>query len=217
MIVPFSELQTWLDPAEELEQPQLDRLALLHPLVEAQIARYLGSPVEQAAYTHLLPFGELPASHVLRLPHRPVREIVSVFVDPTARAGQADAPFPAETQLTEGTEFYLDVQQTGFSRSGHLIRTAGVWPTRPRTVQVTYTAGWTLEELAGESEPNASDLKLAVLLAVMHHWQTAPAAATAPIQQERLGDYQVRYAPRPLNLPAECCRLLRPFRQHEYL
>src|SRR5690606_19172886 len=134
--------------------------------------------VTQATYTHLLPSSPIIGNEsidtyveitgdrvslgrgrygadVLQLPQMFVRSITSVYEDVNAKAGQGSNDFPASTLLTAGTEYWLDVDETGLSRSGFLIREAGTWSRRPRTIKVTYVAGLTAAEL----ESDYSDIK----------------------------------------------------------
>lgn len=88
---------------------------------------------------------------------------IEVYVDVTGTFGASSGTFLASSQLTWGTDFYLDVDQDdGTSRSGILYRRGNFWNKRdvrqrgylspfigpaPGTIKVIYTAGYTVDNL----------------------------------------------------------------------
>ncbi len=187
--------------------------------VERQIERELGGqPLLQpeAPFVELLPGADFtpeadplltqqrrggvyafrePAHETLDLSRGIVRTLVDVRVD-HSRA------FPDETQLSIGTDCYLDIDQSDYgevddpiSLSG-LVYSVGGWPTTPRSVRITYTAGLTSTELAGPYY----DLKFAVMEEVARRMkgiiQSQGVGATSfPIQSENIGgQHSVSYA-----------------------
>lgn len=204
-----------------LSQPDGDDYTLVARLkdrVENQIRKFVRHGVTQATYTHLLPSSPIIGNEsidtyveitggrvslgrgrygadVLQLPQMFVRSITSVYEDVNAKAGQGSNDFPAATLLTAGTEYWLDVDETGLSRSGFLIREAGTWSRRPRTIKVTYVAGLTAAEL----ESDYSDIKDLICEEVQMRFQRAKsmqgtAGAGGRIKSESIGgEYSVSY------------------------
>lgn len=77
----------------------------------------------------------------------PVRSITSVYENYSAWAqGTPDGDWPA-TALLAPTGYRLDLTEPGISMSGALFRQVGNWSTSPRTVKVTYVAGYTQAEI----------------------------------------------------------------------
>lgn len=94
-----------------------------------------------------------PGTRELVLPNFPVISITSVEEDDLA--------------LTEGDEYdYLL-----YAESGILWRVGGDWLLGPKTVKITYTAGYIAIPGAGETESIPADLKLAALQQVAAEWQ----------------------------------------------
>jgi hypothetical protein len=63
--------------------------------------------------------------------------------------------------------YRLDMESAGMCKSGRLYRTVGGWPSSPRTVKVTYVAGYT----QGEIDAGVTDLKLAALQGLAWWWR----------------------------------------------
>lgn len=133
----------------------------------AIITRKTGLVFDSAAATEFYQ-GSGTAQLVLR--RRPVSSIATVHVDDSAYFGFASGAFGSSTLLTAGVDYALDVQTSGFSRSGILYRIGGRWPAQPvrdgselvggemagfGNVRVTYTAGYST---------TPADLKLAGIL-----------------------------------------------------
>lgn len=161
----------------------------VHPRVEAAVKKLLDYDPVNGTRTEFYPVHVEPARNeqagewdiiggkavlavegndALILRGRPVRSITDVRED-YDRAFGADTIIPA-------SEYWLDLDEAGLSRSGILYRKYGSWPNEPRTVRVTYVAGWTAAELAtGEG----ADLPLAVVKTVRHHLQKELAARSS--------------------------------------
>lgn len=90
------------------------------------------------------------AGHLLQLDNGFVRSITEIREDPDARFGQASSAFAASTALTAGTNYFLELDRSGLSRSGVVHRVNGQWSIAPGTIRITYVAGLTKAELADE-------------------------------------------------------------------
>lgn len=116
-------------------------------------------------------------------------EGLQVWEDPNAQGGQASGAFGASTLLTLGTDYYLDVNETGKSRSGILRRRNGIWCSEARSIKITYKTG-TLALSAG-------DLALVdevILKSVAHNYRFWKSTFNvnkdgSPIQSETIGKY----------------------------
>ena len=103
--------------------------------------------------------------NIIQLDHIFVRSITEVREDFDGYFGIESGDFPASTALTEGTDFYMRVEEsigspaTDLNKTGHLIRRSGNWPSRAGTVKVTYNAGFTATEL----DSDYSDIKLTII------------------------------------------------------
>jgi len=123
-----------------------------------------------------------------------VRSVASVYEDFDARYGQGADDFAAASLLTAGTDYYLELDSAGMSKSGRLIRTNRAWSTRPGTIKVTYTAGLAPSELADEY----SFVIPALLKDISEKYNNARSqlnSAFGPVKKEKyVGDYEVEYA-----------------------
>lgn len=192
MIVTRAEILIAFGKAGANALTQDDRLLLdlIHPLVESTVLNYLQIKVESATYTEFLPIGNpeqdrddnladyekingrvvfvgsAPGMEFLQLRHAPVQNdsVLAVYEDIGAYGGQASGAFdPTTTLLTKGSDYFLDIDQTGVSNTGIIYRIGGVWPREPRTVKVIYTGGRTPAELNGSGGSQAGAIKLATL------------------------------------------------------
>lgn len=233
---------------------QIALLTLLKPMAESAVKTWVGYAIEQTTFTHFLPevdtregriesldattdrvfFEATDGTERLYLPERPLRSITSLYEDAAAYAGQGASDFAAATLLTAGTDFYIDYTTSGVSWSGLVVKIAGTWPSRRRTVKVTYSAGLSAAELAGTtsvSGPNGvgvGQLKLAAIIAsaIAFRQHSSVAAGVGggvgPVQSERLADYSVTYGKSVDNLfgfgtdlPDGVKRLLEPFKRYD--
>lgn len=91
----------------------------------------------------------------------PVRAITEIREDPSAQLrGVVGGDFPAASILPT-TAYSLDMRNNGISRTGIVWRSSGLWSVTPRTIRITYDAGLSPAELAGEFSP----IKEAILVA----------------------------------------------------
>jgi len=92
----------------------------------------------------------------LLVQHLPVRAStpMQLWIDYDGRNGTRVGSFGASTLKVEGTDFWpnydgVDSDGYSFCRDG-LLRSGGLWPSEPGAVKITYTAGYTAEELRGQ-------------------------------------------------------------------
>ncbi len=148
----------------------------------------------------------LPATSELQLRHLPVRSITSLFIDYDGRSGTQAGSFPADSERTEGSDFWPNfdrVDSAGASVcTDGIIRSVGQWPTTPGSVKIVSVAGYTEAEFAGEVEIlDASQIREAVLVEAVRRAQRAFVRAkqatgfkAGPFQSESLGDYSYSVA-----------------------
>ena len=130
----------------------------------------------------------------LQLDNGFVRSVASVYEDYSAEFGQGSGDFPASTLLTAGTDYAIELDESGLSKSGRLIRINRGWSTNPGTIKVTYTAGFAPSELDGEW----SHLKLALLHDIAEAFNEARSQKSggygALKKEVIIGDIQREYA-----------------------
>lgn len=143
-------------------------------VAEQLVKNYLRCNIEQATYTHFLPVRSLDRGGLgqtsLLLPQYPLRSITNIWVDESAMAGEASGAFSADP-LTEGDDYHVQWNSDGFSKfarvnrgnfsygisrvgiglTGGTVHTNYRWPSIPGSIKVTYTAGWTSDELTGSA------------------------------------------------------------------
>jgi len=140
----------------------------------------------------------------LQVKHIPIRSVpaLDLRIDLDGRSGTRDSSFGTETRKTEGTDYWCDydgVDDSGnkVSRDG-IIRSIGRWPTTAQSVQVTYTAGYTSDELTGKSGlVDATPIWASVLDEAARRarglFQKAKSSTAGwlagPLKSEKLGDY----------------------------
>lgn len=113
--------------------------------------------------------------NIIQLDQIFVRSITDVREDFDAYFGIESGDFPASTSLTEGTDFYMRVEEsigspaTNLNKTGHLFRRSGNWPSRAGTVKVTYNAGFTAAEL----DSDYSDIKMTIMEEVAFRFKKA--------------------------------------------
>jgi hypothetical protein len=166
---------------------------------------------------------------IISLRHIPVRSITTVKYDPNGRFGQGSNAFNNSdtTTLTAGTDFWIENEEAGLSRSGILEHSTG-WPTERGSIEVEYWGGFQRDELQGWGQAPAADLVHAVVLAVAKNWRMIQqswknpltgAIAPGPVTSERLQDYAVSYDAASaamlsgkVALPQEVMAKLEPYR-----
>lgn len=160
--------------------------ALLQKLLkwtEAQARKFVGHGIIQATYTNeyqrkfdysgcdsdtvsitsngLIQVGGCisPAGGaVLQLDNGFVRSITEIREDYAARFA-ASGYFGSDTLLVDGTDYYLEMDNDNFSKSGRVIRYGRNWSPAAGTIRITYVAGLSAAELDDEY----SFVKLALL------------------------------------------------------
>lgn len=189
-IVTVSDVLVYLGKAGSADDAARGLLQMLIPLAEDAIRSHLGYSVTQQTYTQLYPdrdmhsnngtekyiditngrvsFRQGDSTRILQLQELPVRSITEVREDSSAYAGQGQDDFSDATVMVAGTDYYLDIDQSGFCRTGHLIRIGATWPNRGRSVQVIYVAGYTSAELDGTATEGirAQAIRFAAIIAV---------------------------------------------------
>jgi hypothetical protein len=165
----------------------------------------------------------------LQLKHLPVWATdIEVREDTAANGGAASDAFPVGSVLTYGTDYWLDGgeyvedvdsssdEQIILSRTGILHR-AGVWPSVPRCLKVTYYAGWRDEHF---TDGPASDLKMAVILKAAKSFRdslTKQKTQGGAIQSESIGLYSVTYGSVLQTADPEIAARIAPFRHYGLL
>lgn len=248
MIVSKAEILTYLGMTSGTSDADSALVTLLHSKVEGTIKRYLGYDPEQTTFVEIVPGGSIyryvdmslatydvigtsnraaawTVDHDrLQLRHVPVRSITSVYENASAYAGDAPGAFSASAALlTEGQDYYVDWDTTGICRSGMLIR-VGAWPAVPRSVKVTYVAGYTAAEFDGTGgfEADASPIKLAVITQMGKEFSAAKTSVTkggaGVVQSLSLDDYSVSFNPQlnswSVSLLDTVKQTLAPFRNY---
>jgi hypothetical protein len=234
MICARAEILAFLGKGGSVTDQEDGLINLLSPMVEQSVKRFVGYSIEQATHTHFLPrdrrggnvdpavryydvqggkavgatIGGVAEAAMLLVPEIPLRSITNLYEDTSAYAGQGSSDFTASTELTSGSDFYVQYEPAGLSMGGIIHRTGGYWPAKNGTVKVVYVGGYTQAEL---STGIAADIKLACLLSIQHAFgQRGESAGT--IKAERLGDYAVTYAvERAAQMPRQARKLLGPF------
>jgi hypothetical protein len=190
-IVDTADIHTELGGA--LSAADLTLLGNIQDRTEAAIRNYVRWPITEDSYTvYLPPWGD-PGQR-LQLRHPFVTAVASVYEDLQSRGGQQSGDFAAATLLTAGTDFWIDYDESDYSREGILFRYAWEWPSFPRSIKVTYTAGFDATALANEF--------LYVQEAVIDetierfHYRKArqgSSGVSGTIKSEKIGDYSVSY------------------------
>lgn len=132
--------------------------------------------------------------HILQLDNGFVRSVSDLREDLAAVFGQGGSDFGSSTALTVGTDFYIELDAAGISKSGRLIRKLGNWSSRPGTIRITYVAGLTADELNDEY----SFVKLALLEDMQVKFNSMLSQRSSgggPVKKEVYhGDYTIEYA-----------------------
>jgi len=174
-----------------------DDVTLLNSIrsrTERSVRNYVRWAITEATYTHYLPSYGV-AGPRLQLPQPFVSAVTSVHEDTQSRGGQQTGDFGTGTELTAGTDFWIDYDESNYSREGILFRNAGCWSSFPRTIKVVYTAGFNATALADEF--------LFVQQAVINetidrfHYRKERQGASGvagTVKSEKLKDYSISYA-----------------------
>jgi len=246
VITSRAEILVAIGKGSTISDADLGLLDSVHARAERAVKSYMQNDLEFGTHTEYLPIGQELHGDVsledygmvggqvvregrysrlsrLQLKHIPVWSTsLAVYEDTGAYAGQADDAFGSSTLLTAGTDFYLDMDDTTFSRSGALIRIGGTWPSEPRTVKATYSGGWTAAQFDAEAAP----IKEAVIITAARAfwgWKSNQSSSGAgPVTAESIGKYSVSYGGGSavagsglvVNVPQEAQLLLQPFRNY---
>lgn len=161
-----------------------------------------------------------------------------VFKDGTLEVREDyDAPqtapasaFDADTVLTYGDDYWLDITReetvsgsTVYISDTGTIQRYGSWPDTPRTVKVTYTAGWTDAQL---NSGFAGAVKLAVLdtISLAFHGNEKRNDPKNNPSSESIGKYSYSagnqsgveaFANGSVNLPPSAMTRLQPYRSYK--
>lgn len=128
----------------------------------------------------------------IQLPTYWVKEIVSVYVDNGALAGNGPDDFANGTLLDPETDYYLESSRgvsggTAWGESGGLIRSGRSWPSTPGTIRVEFVSGFSAEDLRNEF----NDLYFKIVEEAAAKWQARQriASPSAQLRGEKLGEY----------------------------
>lgn len=190
-------------------------ITLFHSLAEDAIKGHLKYDPTYQQHTELYPVQTYrQAGTRLQLKHIPVRKVSEVIIDFNGYGGQAPNAFTsangAETWVG-GRDYFVKfgvlpatINQAngtsdgdGFCKNGILQGISRQWPCQPGSVKVTYTAGYTAQELAGHgSYHTAGTIKKAALDTLIANFKELTTQAKSikggkagNVQSERFGDY----------------------------
>jgi hypothetical protein len=219
-ICTLGECIAMLGIGETITNDQRTVLRLVKTFVENEARKYCGHDIMRPATPHVT---YLPVSNMFRqseefvdvqddkvilghgysgtdklqLPHVYVLNdsTLDVREDFDGYAGQKSGAFATSTKLTKGTDYFLDVSGSGdYSRTGLLIRTAGAWSGKERSIKVTYNAGFTASDLDGEyADVRGAVIDEVVMRYQMRRTQQGQDGAHAFVKSERTGDHTITY------------------------
>jgi hypothetical protein len=124
-----------------------------------------------------------------------VTAVASVYEDRQSRGGQQSGDFDTSDLLVVGTDYWIDYDASDYSREGILYRYAWDWPTLPRTVKVTYTAGFDSTALDNEFL-YVQDAVINETIERFHYrkQRQGSTGVSGTIKREKLKDYEIEYA-----------------------
>jgi hypothetical protein len=174
---------------------------------------------------------------IITLKHTPVADdnTLEVRENYDARAGQNSGSFGSTTVLTQGTQYWLDTDETtGFSLSGSLVRVGGNWPRDPRSVKVTYNGGFTRDQIDGNDPdfvcPAAAAIKLGAIITHIAVYRSfkllgkqgdSVGLVAGPITSESIDGYSYSISPVAqsfnASVPPDAANHLQPFRSYSGL
>lgn len=202
-ICDVAEVISYLGKSTTASETEVALINQVKPSAESRVRQWIGSSITQATYTHFLPIANahLGSTYVLRLPEFPARSITNIWVDLGAMAGQATGDtFTSDALLTAGDDYALDMNESGLAWFGHVLRKGTKWSTDPGSIKVTYVAGWSDDELAGnvsDMRLDASAIKMGTLIEIADDFFEAlsqqTSGGTGEIAAESLEGYQVTY------------------------
>lgn len=255
-ILTRAEVLKHLGVASSATESDIALIESIRKQVESSIKKYLGyDPVtpgsdivqyfpQMAPPDNRVPTGDyglvgigvaqVAGPETIQLLPLPVRAITEVRVDRDGAFGQLSGSFGSDSIWTAGEQYMLDIDTpAGISECGILrSATATRFPAAPGSVMVTYSAGYTAEELQGQASNNidASAITLAAKMAMSFFYLRAKQLASGvvgTIKSERIGDYSYTVDTESLSddtdvqmnsagLPSTAVGLLRPFRYTQY-
>jgi len=204
VIVTARERNDWFkaQPGVCLTQAMIAFLDTIQPGVESACWGVIGYKLEQASYTEFYPSAgserpplnmgidigwdmvgnvAMPRSRTdlyegaVTLRNLPVRGVASVYENLAAwTGGDLNGNWPAGS-LLPASAYRLDMESPGLCKTGRLYRTVGGWPSTPRAVKVTYTAGYTQNEI----DADHGMVKFAVNQALSWWWGRAMQSSNA--------------------------------------
>lgn len=191
-IVDTSDIETELGGT--LVGDDVTLLDSIRKATERSVRNYVRWNITEAEYTHYLPAYDV-AGPRLQLPQPFVTAVTSVHEDTQSRGGQQSGDFGSGTELTAGTDFWIDYDESNYSREGILFRNAGCWSRFPRTIKVVYTSGFDSDALDDEF----LFVKQAVInetIARFHYRKERQGASgvAGTVKSEKLKDYSISYA-----------------------
>ena len=143
---------------------------------EAGAIAYMGRGIESATFTNEYYNGTNRERLYLRTPVCTAAS--DIRVDANGYAGQNSDSFDAATQLTAGTDFFVESLEESESNRSCLIRIGGVWTRGVGNVRATYTAGYS-------TVPAEIPQAIHSLVARMRE----DSERGRPVMSERLGNY----------------------------
>lgn len=208
MLATIQEVVSFIGKTTTVTEAELGRINLIQPGVERAVKRYLGYDPEQVTrtleYHPTIYIANTQATRdarfgppILRLRHRPVRSITSIFLDHDANFGQSSGAFPTDSELDAGEDYALMIDEdNALSLKGSVMRNGGRnWPAVPGSVRVAYVSGYTADELNGDdANVDASDIKNGVLLEYQERFNLTAQQQAGSIMSETLGDYSYTLA-----------------------
>lgn len=166
----------------------------LRKAVEAAVRRFVRWDITQASKTVFLP-DRSSTGRYLALPTPYVSAVASVYEDWSSVGGQSTGVFPASSLLTAGEDYWVEYETLSvFSKEGTIIRYHQDWCPYLRSVKVTYTSGFTADQLAGDY----IDIADAIIGETVERFKQAKSRQgvsgdIGPVISEKLKDYSATY------------------------
>jgi|GEM_PF-6634034 len=231
-IITMGEVLSRIGKGTTATDAEIGQLQLVKVGAEAAIRRFLRINVTQDTYTRYYPKGNpydrrrATLGSQLVLEEMPLRSITSIYEDDGGYFGQVAGSYASTTQLTEGSDYYWQREESDFSRAAIITRRNTEWPADPGSIKVTFVAGWTEAELHGNvSSPiyDASEIRDGLMRTIAEHWndmkqaQSGQGGSGGAIKAERLADYSVEYdtavAGQGIQIPKDVKIALRKYRR----
>ncbi len=163
--------------------------------------------------------------NVIALANVPVRSVTDIRENSSAWDSGSNTPsFPDNTIIQDGIAYRVDWKDNDpvlgvVSRTGLIFRRAGAWAWTPRSVRVTYVAGYTSDEL----DQCAPQIKLAVVEGVAHRLRELALMSggnSGIVTAEAIDGWSTTYAAPNVSttlggvtqLPASVLKMLEPFK-----